>query len=57
MFQLNKITQIIGSDFNMVEAPQDKIGGDKFEWKGCEMLFWYNMINKHKLFDPLAGCK
>ena len=41
----------------MVEAPQDKIGGDKFEWKGCEMLFWYNMINKHKLFDPLVGCK
>lgn len=57
MTKLANIPRVLAGDFNMIERPQDKSGGLKFEWKGNEQYFWNRMMGKLNLFDPLTGLK
>lgn len=57
LHQLKDIPWIVGGDFNMVENPQDKLGGTKHEWKGNKRFYWSSLKNKLSLLDLLEGRK
>ena len=48
---------MVTGDFNMITRADDEVGGNKFESKGDEQIYWNRMVGKLSLFDPLKRNK